>query len=440
MSINLGSIIFDAVNDNKLLYLGTLLTTAGVCGMQLVFPNMYGDFIANIPDNTTDFDYKVILLALSPYIVAEILFYISESISAHSLPRVELSLLEKITSQVLDSVKSSKKIVDSNELIYNIRSVFDIKNMYHITLSYILPVLVISIGVSGMMMYADRTIGIATIILIVASLIALVRMSDDCANVTHQTENKIADYCGDIDDVFGNIDHVVAAGAGEFEKKKLKGITNDLRDDVTNKLKCNIRLKHIFSSTWLVYMVVLNGFALKLYYDKKITKSLLIAIFFMVLSFTVLCDSLLYEIHNIIKCLGEYKKTSEYFEKYQFANKKLKNKLVVTDGDIVFQDITLKFKDTVIFKNFDLNISGGSKVGIIGEIGSGKTSLLRMIMDIIPYDGDIYIDNQSVKEFEHDAIIKNIAYIPQNPKLFNRTILENLTYGTDKTLKDVQNE
>ena len=112
-------------------------------------------------------------------------------------------------------------------------------------------------------------------------------------------------------------------------------------------------------------MIILNGFALKLYYDQKITKSLLVAIFFMVLSFIMLCDGLLYEIHNIIKCLGEYKKTSEYFENYQFANKKLKNKLIVTNGNIIFQDITLKFNDTIIFKNFDLNISGGSKVGII---------------------------------------------------------------------------
>ena len=59
------------------------------------------------------------------------------------------------------------------------------------------------------------------------------------------------------------------------------------------------------------------------------------------------------------------------------------------------------------------------------------------MVDIIPYTGNVYIDGQNTSEYKHNAIIRNIGYIPQNPKLFNRTILENLTYGTDKDIKQV---
>ena len=80
---------------------------------------------------------------------------------------------------------------------------------------------------------------------------------------------------------------------------------------------------------------------------------------------------------------------------------------------------------------FNLTIKGGSKVGIYGEIGSGKSSLLKLLAGLTEYQGKIMVDGLDVSNYDKSALIKNLGYIPQNPKLFNRTVYENLNYGSN---------
>ena len=60
-----------------------------------------------------------------------------------------------------------------------------------------------------------------------------------------------------------------------------------------------------------------------------------------------------------------------------------------------------------------------------------------MLSGIIDYEGDILIDSQNLNDISHKSITDNVAYISQHPHLFDRTILENITYGTEFSEKDV---
>ena len=82
-------------------------------------------------------------------------------------------------------------------------------------------------------------------------------------------------------------------------------------------------------------------------------------------------------------------------------------------------------------------IEGNKKTGIIGEMGGGKTTLLKILLGLIKYNGDVLIDGQNTKQYDHNIIMEHVAYVPQNSKLFNRTIYENLAYGTNYTKQKV---
>ncbi len=105
--------------------------------------------------------------------------------------------------------------------------------------------------------------------------------------------------------------------------------------------------------------------------------------------------------------------------------------LRVTVGSIVFDQVHFAYRQQrPLFSGLSLRIPGGQKVGIVGLSGSGKTSLVNLILRFFDVQGgSISIDGQNIKEVSQESLRSQIAMIPQDPVLFHRSILENIRYG-----------
>ncbi len=122
---------------------------------------------------------------------------------------------------------------------------------------------------------------------------------------------------------------------------------------------------------------------------------------------------------------------------FQVVDKSDAFPLTVSKADICFNDVTFFYKPShsdkepnVLFDHFNLTIPAGAKIGLVGHSGSGKSSLVKLLAR--SYDiqgGSILIDNTNVADVTQDTLRRNIALIPQEPSLFNRTIMENIRYG-----------
>jgi ATP-binding cassette subfamily B protein len=83
-----------------------------------------------------------------------------------------------------------------------------------------------------------------------------------------------------------------------------------------------------------------------------------------------------------------------------------------------------------LFENFSLTVAAGEKLGIVGSSGAGKSSLVKLLLRFVDVQGgSILIDGINIKEFNLDDLRQMIAYVPQEPILFHRTIRENIGYG-----------
>ena len=102
------------------------------------------------------------------------------------------------------------------------------------------------------------------------------------------------------------------------------------------------------------------------------------------------------------------------------------------NGSIEFNNVSLLYPETNIkaINKINLKIPAGSTIGIIGNIGSGKTSLLDLIVRLYdPVDGIIKIDGIDIKKYTLDQLRNSISYVPQNAFLFSETIESNIGYG-----------
>lgn len=101
-----------------------------------------------------------------------------------------------------------------------------------------------------------------------------------------------------------------------------------------------------------------------------------------------------------------------------------------TNCDIEFRNVSFKYEDTYIFKDFNFKIKAGEHVGVIGESGVGKSSMLSLLLKHIDCNvGNIYIGDTSIKDITFKSLHDNISLISQDTILFNRSLMDNLKYA-----------
>jgi ATP-binding cassette subfamily B protein len=103
-------------------------------------------------------------------------------------------------------------------------------------------------------------------------------------------------------------------------------------------------------------------------------------------------------------------------------------------GEIEFDHVSFTHADSkeedVLFNDFTLHVKPGEKIGLVGRSGSGKTTLTKLLLRFSDVDGGtIRIDNQDITRIKQADLRSFIAYVPQEPALFHRTLAENIAYG-----------
>ncbi|PKN73822.1 MAG: ABC transporter ATP-binding protein [Candidatus Cloacimonetes bacterium HGW-Cloacimonetes-3] len=100
-------------------------------------------------------------------------------------------------------------------------------------------------------------------------------------------------------------------------------------------------------------------------------------------------------------------------------------------GDIQLQNISFAYKEgQAVFTDFDLHIRSGESVALVGETGTGKTTLVNLICRFYePQTGSIKIDGYDLREIPLKWIHSQLGYVQQVPHLFQGSILENIRYG-----------
>lgn len=105
---------------------------------------------------------------------------------------------------------------------------------------------------------------------------------------------------------------------------------------------------------------------------------------------------------------------------------------IMARGSVQFDKVSFKHKDakTALFHNLNVRIKPGEKIGLVGHSGSGKTTFTRLLLRFSDVQkGAVKIDGQDIRKVTQNDLRSAIAYVPQEPLLFHRTIAENIGYS-----------
>lgn len=107
--------------------------------------------------------------------------------------------------------------------------------------------------------------------------------------------------------------------------------------------------------------------------------------------------------------------------------------LGLSKGDIALQNVDFAYSDNSddpVFSNLNLFIPAGQRVGLAGHSGGGKTTLTKLLLRFVDINGgSILLDGQDIAHVTQASLRSAIAYVPQDPYLFHRSLRDNIAYG-----------
>jgi ABC-type bacteriocin/lantibiotic exporter with double-glycine peptidase domain len=255
-----------------------------------------------------------------------------------------------------------------------------------------------------------------------------------CNSNIKKVENLFDDCHEEIEDTLQNLLSIYTARKIPDEKFRISEINEKTRKEQYNAGICNRKFRIYFSIVNIFLFLALNYVAYKLYISGKIQVAALVSIF--ILNYTILGSLMgLYESSKDFMSLKSHVELIETFISELPTDVDNTKKLTIPNPEkleIIFKDVDYKHPEAKekIFDKFNLKIKTGEKIAFIGGIGSGKSSAARIISRLQTYQGGtIFINGVPLDKIDINDLRDRIVYIPQHPKLFNRTLKDNLTYG-----------
>lgn len=456
--IDIKNNFIESILNNKIILVISVTYLVGSYLQDVVFTKAIAKVTSNVTDFIDHININKLIMLLLPYIVALLLFYLSNSVAVRVIPKIELEVINKTIDQVIDSNRTTNKSINVNEIMMHIKNIYDTQKIYKLCISCLIPTLIIIIALVYNVITVDISSGLIIILIIMVLIIITAQLEADTIDNVYKSEKANLDMYEDIHDVLNNIDTIVLS---DTKKKEMTNIANTI--DIAYKAghkaeKNNIDTSYLLLFLTLAVILGINYITYRLYKNGSINSTVLLSNVLLSILFMDYYDYCIKEIMNNIIDVGKLLELNTYFSGFNiikndsidtFHNKETNNEetnklkldkqhnLIIKNGDITFSNISLNYDKKNIFENLNLQIKGNKKTGIIGPIGSGKSSLLKILVGAVKYTGDVYVDGQNLKDHTYESIVKNIAYISQHPKLFNKTIMYNLNYGTKYSDKEV---
>lgn len=257
--------------------------------------------------------------------------------------------------------------------------------------------------------------------------------SKPMAKLTKKEAKSSNKLNGQLADVISNVLAVKSSGAEATEQKFFAKTVSSWRSSSLDVMRGFLKVSTIYSSINMVIKIGAIAFAVYAAQNNLVS----VASVYLIITYTGSVAHELWNMNGIMRnynrIIGNANDMVEILQTPTTLIDKSSSKLKVTNGEISMDKITFTHDEgqgDTLFHDFSLDIKPGEKIGLVGASGSGKTTLTKLLLRFADIDsGKITIDGQDISEVTQASLRAKIAYVPQEPLLFHRSVRENIAYG-----------
>ena len=238
-------------------------------------------------------------------------------------------------------------------------------------------------------------------------------------------------------DMLNNMDKIVYRGETNTEVNNLWEKGNAATDAAYNLFTA--QNYHELIATIMIYIIIFISiyYLIHLTFGNKLEVTIFITFFTILLQYKEKMGILIQQIPQYIEFIGRAESVFKYFkdtERDYLKTQKIHYDPVSLEfNSIQFKDVSFKYEgsDNMLFERKNILVYTTNKIiGITGLSGNGKSTFAKLILKLYkPIEGQVLIDNIDVNKIDTEYIRKNITYVNQNSKLFDKKIVDNILYG-----------
>jgi len=438
-------IFWSVVWRNKSLFLRSLIYMVGTVGINILVPLFISLTLAELATRQGD-----IFSHLVPLIVAAAVGVSANYFGFRSLLLLQAKCQSDLLQMVMDRLLSRSvgfhtntiggKLV-SNALDYP-TAFAQLTNAAYINMTPFVLIMVTGIGV-----VLVRSVPMAIALILVVGVTVVMTLLDNRQRSSFRQERKDAQNAmiAHASDTLVNAQAVKTFASETAElahHQKLSEHLLDLRFRDWSRAARNGSVRMVLLLSLQIVFIGFVGYLLR--QDPSV-----LAIGIFSFSYIITLTNRLFELDGMLRNVEEAflsatSMTEVLLEQTEITDKPHATKLRVSHGNIELADVHFTYHDESsteeVFKGLDLRIPAGQKVGLVGPSGGGKSTLTRLLLRFDDVDsGSISIDGQNVRDVTQASLRQAVSYVPQEPLLFHRSVLENIAYGRpDATLEQVR--
>lgn len=417
----------------------------------LTFGNPY--FIGKVVDKVTAgpvapgkiwHEFGWLILAL---IATNVLGQISSKLQDYSIWRLEISASYQLSNIVFNTLSNQSMTFHSNRFGGSLVSQTTKFLSGYETLgeSFIFAMVPISSSALFTILFLVRSVPyyvLCLVILLIIYVFATFRLFKRILPLNAEASAAHNVRSGELSDSITNILAVKTHGKEDFERALFRDASERVVEAESKRMRSSIQRGATSSSIIVLIMCVLIIFVTGGSTWFGIKPGVLVMMFTYTYWLSMQINRLAQVFTQVNRALGDARDMTIILdEPLLVADRPDAPELEVREGQVCFDNITFRYNDAqvedTIFDDFTLCIPPGQRVGLVGRSGSGKTTLTKLLLRLVDIQGGtVRIDGQNVAEVTQSSLRRQIAYVPQEPLLFHRTIRENIAYGRPEASMD----
>lgn len=287
--------------------------------------------------------------------------------------------------------------------------------------------------------FASPRVGLIAILVVVIQFVYVVWSSSKATQYRQMSHEIYRKVTGEVSDVITNIIAFKAGGVEDRARGKMAGLIKqetaafELRRRATTLLDLPRSIVTACGITASVYLIISDASGLN-HTSLGLMVLTLTYMFQIVRNVGALPELITQHDDLITKMYPTLKYLSNEYEDIRDTSKPVK--LIIKQGEIDIDRVSFSYlshsnkgSKIPVFTNLSIKVKGGEQIGIVGLSGAGKSTLANLLLRFDEIDsGSIKIDGIDIRDVKQSELRSNIAYVPQEPLLFHRTIKENIAY------------
>tara|TARA_B110000967_G_C18872437_1_gene556228 strand:+ start:736 stop:2394 length:1659 start_codon:yes stop_codon:yes gene_type:complete len=420
-----------------------LLTMVHIPLNSIGMPHFYGKLIPNLNKKPFDNAIKILVILIILWGVIQGIKIVSGLIHAKVFPKFMGFVRMTLINTIISHYKNNYQDLEIGDTITKIiKAPWLFEDIFDSAEDFIFRNLILVFSSFLYLFIYNKKLGLIYLLCVSVISFSCVKYITSCQPYIQQKEVEYDVMHEEIEDTLSNLLSVYTSQKIEYETDRIAGFGKKLYNTEQKLEKCNNKHRAIFAVICVITYIVLNFYSIHIYRNNKIKLNILIAI--IIINYSLL-NSLM-SVYYYARRLTDIKGRTEMFETYLngLPNTSKDNKFKLTklkNINIEFKDVGFSYEpNNPILNKLNLSLKTNTIFALIGPIGSGKSTIGKLLVRLKePTSGNIIMNNVNTKNLNVDNLRDIVNYIPQHPKLFNRTLFSNITYGlkTDVNESDI---